>query len=249
MVAFRPDDICDKVSRSRKLEGIVFWTKDIRNLAFHPRLRVVAAQYPAIVQYTVTGLAGSAWEPNVPPLAAQMDALRELKSLFPEGAIRWRFDPVLPSSDTRERFRRVLGTLRKTLGVVDGATVSFPDPYKKAVDRAKAAGLAWPTIGMAEKIDLIEFMSGEFGVKGYADLPAPLRLCCEPELLRFPGVEQAHCVDNLLFNRLYDTAFGDLGKDPGQREACGCMKSTDIGSYDMACQHGCRYCYANPHIV
>ena len=35
-----------------------------------------------------------------------------------------------------------------------------------------------------------------------------------------------------------------VGKDPGQRPACGCALSVDIGSYHC-CRHRCRYCYAN----
>lgn len=246
MVAFRPGDIVDRVRRSRKLEAIVFWTKDIRNLALHKDLRDVLRRWPAVVQFTVTGLAGTAWEPNVPSLEMQRKALEELSGFLPSGAVRWRFDPIVATADWRERFDTVKSMLDRTLGALDEVTVSFPDPYRKAVIRVRERGLSWPETTLAEKKSVLASIVDSFPPgRGNAESP-PVRLCCEPDLLEAPGTGQAHCVDGALFDRLYGTGFGDLGKDAGQREACGCMRSTDIGSYEMACPHACAYCYANP---
>lgn len=81
-----------------------------------------------------------------------------------------------------------------------------------------------------------------------------------PELLKFLGAE---IIDTSHTNHLF-TEFEPVeipenavnigagkyiiihqnNKDKGQRSACGCMKSKDIGEYNT-CPHLCEYCYAN----
>lgn len=245
MVAFFPDAIADKVRRSRKLDAIVFWTKDPRHLVDHPDLDRIVRHIPSVVQLTITGLAGGPWEPNVPPPEALLPSLAKLAAILPKGAIRWRFDPVMASEDVDRRFHSVKTALESALGRLDEVTTSFPDPYRKAVERSAAAGLAWPTASPAEKRRIVSMMAHSFA--GFPDAsPCPVKLCCEPALLSLPGVGQAHCIDGLLFEKLYGPPLGGLAKDGGQRAACGCVVSTDIGSYAMRCPHRCLYCYANP---
>lgn len=247
MVAFHPGAIIERVARSRRLEAIVLWTKDPRNLVRDSGLRAIVERVPAVVQLTVTGLAGSRWEERTPRLEEFLPDLRELAGLLPRGAVEWRFDPIFPFPDLFDRFRRVKEGLESALGPLSGVTVSFPDPYRHAVRRAARAGLEWPTASLSEKREIIlklaEFFQGD-GDGGEAF--RPIRLCCEPELLDLPRVRQARCIDGRLFQELYGLPLGDLTKDPGQRVACGCVKSTDIGSYAMRCPHRCLYCYANP---
>ncbi len=282
MIAFYPDELCRRVSRSRKLEALVLWTKDPRNILSHLGLRTILANYPVIVQFTLTGLGSSWWEPGVPAPAELMPALRELAGCLPAGAIRWRFDPLLlvphrpllrisecsmeralplpafaddpqaaeqASSHPDDGFRPALQEVRtRFLAMRDllracglhpeEAVVSFPNAYPRVRQRLEAQQAALPTLTALQKATVLRELIVAGGL--------PLALCCEPKFLNLPGVRQSHCIDGALFDRLYGTHLASLPRDTGQRLYCGCSRSTDIGSYEMACAHNCRYCYARP---
>lgn len=73
----------------------------------------------------------------------------------------------------------------------------------------------------AERIDLSEYGIGH-------------NRCIDPELISSLAPD-----DEILQNFLYNAKT-----DTGQRKACGCILSKDIGAYNT-CPHGCLYCYAN----
>ncbi|MEI6140440.1 MAG: DUF1848 domain-containing protein [Mariniphaga sp.] len=97
--------------------------------------------------------------------------------------------------------------------------------------------------------------------------------CAEDIDLEKYEIDHNKCIDNNLIERLFPNdrqlmellgvkpkellLFGEDAqekkpnlKDKGQRKACGCMISKDIGSYNT-CNHLCVYCYANtsPSVV
>ncbi|MDR2391325.1 MAG: DUF1848 domain-containing protein [Planctomycetota bacterium] len=255
---FFPDYAAARISRARKLEAVVFWTKDIRNLVRHSALSSAVSRFPAIVQFTVTGLAGTSWEPGTPPLAAQTEELAELGRRLPRGAVVWRFDPVLPEHTDGEkkekqqivaildRFRRIREILTKQIGELGKIIVSFPDPYRKALVRVAEAGLVWPYFSIEEKKWIATALVEECAdSKTDGMFRSRIRFCCEPELLNIPGTGPAACVDGALIEKLYGLPLSGLPKDPGQRMSCRCAKSTDIGTYTQSCGHGCLYCYAS----
>ena len=66
--------------------------------------------------------------------------------------------------------------------------------------------------------------------------------CAETADLAPYGILPGKCIDGALLHRLFNLTPTPR-KDPGQRPACGCLPSKDIGTYDT-CGHGCVYCYA-----
>ena len=236
--AFYPDFLVGKIQRSRKLDGVVYWTKDIRNFIRHFGLRAAVTSYPTIIQYTVTGLAGSEWEPGVPQFSSQLEALAELVQLLPRGAVRWRFDPVIADSSVLQRFSDIYKLMEEAGAGLEAVTVSFPDIYPKVAQRLQQRGLNFPELQLEQKFDLLH----EF----YRISGLEIWLCCEEELLEDnPGyLRRGACVSGELFRDLYNIAV-DMRKDQGQRVNCGCTRSTDIGSYDLICGHECLYCYAS----
>ena len=56
------------------------------------------------------------------------------------------------------------------------------------------------------------------------------------------GIRHAACIDSAKVERIAGYPIR-VERDPGQRPACGCAASVDVGVYNT-CPNGCTYCYA-----
>lgn len=213
------------------VDCIVFWTKNpIPFLKFLPEIEN-SGYRSYYFTYTVTAF-GPEWEPGLPPLEERLEAFQGLSERLGPERVDWRFDPlVLDGFHTpawyAERFEKLCGTLapltsRCILSFVDHYThlgKAFPDTDPAASQ--SAAALLSP---IAEKCGL------------------SLYTCAETFELSAYHIRHAACIDKEKIERIVGCGM-KVKKDPGQRPACGCVESVDIGAYNT-CVNGCAYCYA-----
>ncbi len=220
-------------------EGFVFWSRN--PVPFRPILEDLAAENrPFILQFTITGYP-RALEAAVPATETAVATLIDLSRRFGKRAIVWRYDPILISDLTDEvwhgaNFARRAGALA---GSVDEVVLSFAQIYAKTARNLAAAanrqGFAWRDPVDDEKRSLIARLAERAAEAGMT-----ATICAQPHLAAGPS-RPARCIDA---GRLSDVAGRPiLARAKGNREACACHESRDIGAYD-SCPQGCAYCYA-----
>ncbi len=220
-----------------RVHTLVLWSKD-----FEPFLRADGPFLPYRLYFLFTVNDMPELEPNIPPLARRLDQARELASRFGPDRIGWRFDPVvfrdIGPVATVDSFGRI-GEAMRSFGV-RRAIFSFLDLYGKVRARSERFSLGIvdpPEIVKREYAACLAHAAGQIGMT--------LESCSE-SALDVEGIQPGACIDGSLLSRLAGEP-APTAKDHGQRAACRCSASRDIGSYaDMPCPHGCLYCYANP---
>ena len=257
-----------------KTRMIVFWSKNPKPLL--ERLDEVEAlgfrQY--YFQFTLNDYVREGLEPNVPPVAERIDTFKRLADRIGKERVIWRFDPLMLgcAADTAvgppacslsidELLERIGHIGRQLKGYTEKLVFSFIDigAYRKV--QRNLEGLSVREFSSKEQW---QFAQGLAELN--KELGLELAICGEEADLSAYGVRHNKCVDDELMMRLFhdDAVLMDFigaeydmfsgwhipksKKDKGQRKACGCIVSKDIGAYNT-CPHLCRYCYANAQDV
>ncbi len=189
-------------------------------------------------------------EPNIPPLEQRIETFRSLVDGLGIGAVVWRFDPLIFTDkiniDTLlEKIAHIADALD---GYAENLVFSFADiaSYKKVSRNLHQSGIdyrEWDEESMREFASRLSTWNRD-------NWNFRLTTCAERIDLSEYGIEHNRCIDPELISRLspedivLQNFLYNAKTDNGQRKACGCILSKDIGAYNT-CPHGCLYCYAN----
>ena len=212
------------------VDCIVFWSKyPKRILPYLDAIRDMG--YEFYFEYTITAF-GPEVERGLPPKEREVEVFCELVQRIGAERVDWRFDPIMvteqyPESWTLEQFDMLC---EKLAPYTRRCIISFLDAYRHL-------GKQYRELDEAQMRRLAAGVSKTAGMYGL-----PLYTCAETIDLSEYRIGHSACIDPNKLERLLGCPV-KTAKDSGQRPACGCAASVDIGMYDT-CGHGCRYCYA-----
>ena len=245
---FRPTQV--QTVSAAKVRAIVFWSKHPAGIWRHLD-ELDRRGLHCYFQYTLNDYEAEGFEPRLPPLEERIELFFRLTDRLGPERVVWRMDPLLRTD--RTGVPELLGKAERLAAKLAGHTrklvFSFADiaAYPAVKRNLARAGIAAREFARGEMEDF---------ARGLAELNRAhgleLATCAEEIDLAAFGIAHNRCVDGELLARLWpdDAALMEfLGsraarKDKGQRKACGCLASKDIGRY-RTCPHACGYCYAN----
>ncbi len=217
-----------------KIDCIVFWTKNPKNII--SRLEELK-DYKYYFQFTLNPY-DSSIELRVAKKVQIIKTFIELSQKIGKSKVIWRYDPIFLTRKMDIKYHiKYFNHLAEILSpYTEKCIISFLDLYKKCEKNIKTLEARVPN-----NHDIIELSHGFKNATGLYDLK--IETCSEDIDLMDFGFEHGHCVDQDLIERIIGYKI-KASKDKYQRNACGCIESTDIGEYNT-CSHNCLYCYAN----
>ena len=251
-----------------RTRAIVFWSKNPAPLI--PRLgEIDALGINYYFTFTLNDYEREGLEPGLPPLAERIETFCRLSQLLGRDRVVWRFDPIivgrrLTPEAILDRIARVGAAVHRHTRklVISFADVARYPAARRRAGRPTAAASGNPARGQTALIAAgIRELNRAWGL----DVAACAEAVDLAELRHRPeqvcrrraagagvsrgrgahGVSRAGRGQRAAARRRCDGGVAHRLKDRGQRTACGCIVSKDIGRYGT-CTHGCVYCYGTP---
>jgi len=201
--------------------------------------------------FTLNDYEREGWEPGLPPLERRVRIFEELSARVGSARVVWRFDPLILSSGVTipTLLDRVACLAERLKGRTEKLVFSFVDlscygRVRRRVARVDPSIREFREEEQWEFAEKLAWFNRSWGFQ--------LATCAEMSDFSGLGIRPNRCVDDELLRRIFGSDRelmeglgppGSTPKDRGQRSACGCVESADIGSY-RSCRHGCLYCYA-----
>jgi hypothetical protein len=250
----------------KKTRLVVFWTKNPKPMMRH--LDFLDAQVRNYYfHYSLNDYNKENLEGKVPNINSRIETFIQLSERIGKSKVIWRFDPIILTDKigVEEILQKAEYVGSRLQGYTEKLVISFADIsiYPKVVSNLRRGKVAFKefTVSLMEEV-----------AEGICRLndgwKFEIATCSEKiDLYKF-GISHNKCIDDDLITRVFNhdkplmdflgvetsepTLFDDIIairkagklKDKGQREACGCIMSKDIGQYNT-CPHECVYCYAN----
>lgn len=239
-ISLKPEDVDWIVFWSRSPRPLFRYLKELDGRGFCYYFQYTLLNYPAVI------------DPHVPPASRALDTFRSLADRVGPERVIWRYDPIVLSAITPPEYHlETFGQLAAALrSYTRRAVVSFVDVYAKARRRLTEMQNAGAALSLTLYNDAnnqnvlhnhVHYLAAGLGQIALEN-DFEIQSCAEALDLSPHGILPGQCIDAGLIEQLSGRTVSHQ-KDPGQRKACGCALSKDIGMYD-SCLFGCRYCYA-----
>lgn len=256
----------------QKTRLVVFWSKNPKPMLTHlDELDRICPNY--YFQYTLNDYFAEGIEPRVPPVDDRVETFLRLSGRLGRDRVVWRFDPLMLTDrlDVPALLGKIERLGDRIAPHAARIVFSFVDiaAYRKVAGNLARGGVKAREFSREEMLALAEGV-GRLA-RGWG---IPAGTCAEDIPLERYGIEHNRCIDDRLMVKCFShdaelmkfigarhvpgdmfaaeesMRFGHwepaeaVKKDSGQRAACGCVMSKDIGEYNT-CPHLCHYCYAN----
>lgn len=245
---------------------VVFWTKNPKPMMKHLDFvdKNVKNYY---FQFSLNDYDKEGFEGKVPRVENRIETFKELSNRIGKEKVVWRFDPLLLTNeiDVKELLKRLEKIGDELYKYTNKLVFSFADIgiYKKVENNLNKANIQYIEFTLETMLEFAEglqklnkkwglelatcaekFDLNKYGINHNKCIDDDLMIDLfhqDEELMKFLGVE---FTEPSLFDATTTITKTKKIKDKGQREACGCIMSKDIGEYNT-CPHECVYCYAN----